>query len=72
MAQARKATKALTKQCAKEVYESMKYSGPQADAWEHIADYVDCGPIHHNGKTYNLNGDDVYDAVQDLVSAENK
>jgi len=63
---ARKAPKALTAQCAREIYESMQYSGPQADAWEHISDYCDCGPVNHEGKSYRLDGDDLYDAVQEL------
>ena len=65
---ARKATKALTAQCAREVVESMKFTGPQADPWEHILDYCDCGPINVKGKEYTLDGDDLYDAVMKIQS----
>ena len=57
----------LTDQCAQEILWSMEDSGnPNPDIWEHISDYVDCGPVEHKGKSYHLDGDDVYDAIMKI------
>lgn len=54
---------ALTAKCAQEIVWSMA-DDPQGDLWEYIESYIDCGPIDYKGKEFQLDADDLYDAVE--------
>jgi len=66
----RKASKELTAKCAQEIIWSMDDAAAagnlHVDKWAHIADYVECGPIYHEGKEYVLDGDELDDAIAEI------